>query len=227
MIINSLNKPGIYHKSKNIKNQDFVLSDENEKFCVIALADGVSSCKMSGEGAEISCKTLVKLFLERGNFFFNSDIHRYKREMSELILSYILSELAKKSDNIKEYSSTISSVIYNKENNKILCFNLGDGIIISNKCDKAEIIIKPYQNDDGCCVTTTVNAEFAFDIEIFDFASMDTIMILSDGAWKPIFENKNFSFIQNGISFSELNNYLDSIKCLDDYSYISITKGGF
>lgn len=222
MMINSLSGQGIYHKSHNIENQDFVLFGEDENFCAITLADGVSSCKYAREGAEIACEILCRLFLTKGDFFLSSDVLKYSQNISKIILSNILRELKKKPD-IKEYSSTIAGVLYDKNNDKMLCFNIGDGMIAGEKGGMHQVLIRPYQNENGCCVTTTLGAENVAEIKILDAEKIKSAIIFSDGAWKKIFSDKKFAFLNR---FEELDNYLNNANCIDDYSYISLSKGG-
>ena len=233
MIINSLSRPGTRHILNNIENQDFVSWGENENFLTAVLADGVSSCVHSSKGAKTACEVLNRIFLRKGDFFLNSDVRFYKKEISKMILSYILQEIEKISkgntgdiDGMKEYSSTIAGILYEKKSDKFLCFNVGDGMIVASNSDRGDyqVLLAPYQNEKGCCVTTTRGAENTAGLKIFHADNINSIIILSDGAWKKVFNDKNFSSLNN---FIELDNYLEKSNCNDDYSYIAMTRKEF
>ena len=56
----SFTKTGKYHLSNEINNQDAYATGSNERFDAIVLADGVSSCKKGGQGAEIAVEVVKK-----------------------------------------------------------------------------------------------------------------------------------------------------------------------
>ena len=225
-MIHSFSKAGSYHQSAGTKNQDFVFSGSLGNFSVIALADGVSSCRMARNGAEIACMSFTELMLKLGSKFFgNTD----RFSAAKMILAHIRGCLGRESGSpeISEYSSTIAGVLYDSEHSRILCFNLGDGMIAALSETGCRVLMRPYEYPEGCCSTTTLNAHKAAGLEIFSTGSENAVIIFSDGAWRQIYRDKRISLLNGGLKFSELDEYFAGSSCYDDCSYIALTlKGG-
>ena len=67
--IEHFTKIGTFHLNKKIENQDSFLHSSNERYDIISLADGVSSCVNSKIGSTIACETVNKMFLGCGSLF--------------------------------------------------------------------------------------------------------------------------------------------------------------
>lgn len=61
ILIKELCKAGKRHTEAGLDNQDVVMSAENDRYTVIALADGVSTCKESKKGAYTACGAIINL----------------------------------------------------------------------------------------------------------------------------------------------------------------------
>ena len=217
---------GTYHIKANGENEDVVCFDSDKGKNVISLADGVSTCKEAKKGAEITSKAITDLFLKKGSFFLESD----KEQVTEWALSHVLYELKQQADMdskaIEEYSSTISSVFVDEKAGKMLCFNLGDNIILATRSGKCHVLAMPENCSDGCSVTTTKNASNAATTKIIDSNKIDAVIICSDGAWKQMYrKNKMKPMVYDLLvkhQFDELKEYLRSQNHLDDCSFISM-----
>ena len=226
IIIKKFSKIGTYHSNNGVENQDVVLSGNTARFAVITLADGVSSCAKSQTGALIASKAITNLLLKKGDYFLEFE----KNKTADLAVSHILYELNQTAgeigDNTKEYSSTISSILYDKRTKKMLFFNLGDGMILSTANGRCSILSIPADSSEGCPVTTTKNVHLMVNTNVIDASEIDSVLICSDGAWKQMFK-KNLmrenvqKMVENG-DYNNLQTYLESQDIFDDCSFISM-----
>lgn len=226
MVIKGLSKMGVNHSRGMSENQDALCHAQNKKFCVASLADGVSTCMKAKCGADIASREITKLLLEKGDYFLELE----KEQVAELVLSHILCEVKKQAEDdacdIEDYSSTVTSVLVDKRKKRILCFNLGDGIIMVVGKGKCRVLATPADSSSGCCVTTTKNATAMVSIKLFNAEEAESIVICSDGAWKKMFDKNKlkpevFSMLANN-EYDRLKDFLVEQNCFDDYSFISL-----
>lgn len=225
-MISKLSHAGAYHNFDDRKKQDVVLFAENKRYSVISLADGVSSCEKAKTGAQIACEAVTDLLLQKGGYFMEFE----KEKITEFAISHILYEIRKKAKadswKTEDYSSTVASVLYDKETRKLLFLNLGDGIIIGTQKNVCRILAATQDSTFGCCVTTTKNAALVAKAGVLDSGSLDSVIICSDGAWKNMFSGGRFKPEVNRIlvsgQFDNLKEYLKLQNNFDDYSFISM-----
>lgn len=225
-MIYQLSNIGTRHSLSGEENQDVICFDKNNRYTVITLADGVSSCEKAREGAEIASRAITNLFLKKGDYFMDFS----KEQISDFAVSHIVYELTKEAKkngrSVEDYSSTIASVLYDKKKKRILFFNIGDGLIFASDNEKCRILAMPSDSSSGCGVTTTKNISAASTAEIIDAGTIETITICSDGAWKNMINgNRLKREVINMISvgkYDELKDYLEQRPSFDDYSIISL-----
>lgn len=225
-MVSLLSDIGTYHREMGGENQDVISKKEGERYSVISLADGVSTCSRAKTGAAIASAAVANLFFKNASFFLKFD----KRQIAEYTLSHILSELTQQAKTditeLSEYSSTIASVLYDHVTRKLLFFNLGDSIIIAVENGKCKIVSMPSNSMNGCCVTTTDGAIESIHTGVIEAASLDVIIICSDGAWHHMFDKNKLKPAVAAMlcdkAFNELANYLSAQRCYDDYSFISL-----
>lgn len=225
-MIKELSEMGANHSGESGENQDALCHAQNKDFCVISLADGVSACKEAKCGAEIASRAITNLLLKKGDYFLEFG----NEQIAELTLSHILFELKQRaendSQNLEDYSSTIASVLVDRKKNRILCFNLGDSIILAVGKGKCRVLAMPADSSSGCCVTTTKSAAKMVSVKIFDADAVESVVICSDGAWRQMFDKNKlkpevFSLLANN-EYDGLMDFLVGQNCLDDYSFISL-----
>ncbi|MCD8148081.1 MAG: protein phosphatase 2C domain-containing protein [Clostridiales bacterium] len=224
MLIKEVSETGAYHNGINGENQDFLSYAQNRNFSVISLADGVSTCKEARRGAEIASGAITDLFLKRGASFMKFEGDR----IAGFALSHILHELEQEStvasESIEEYSSTVASVLADKKNRKIMCFNLGDGIILGTGNERCRVLVMPDDSSNGCCVTTTRGASASATVKIIDIGSMESVLICSDGAWRLMYEKgklrEEAADLLKHNEFDGLKEFLARQNAYDDYSII-------
>jgi len=202
------------------------MSVENEKFAVIALADGVSTCKKAGDGATVACDAIVKLMSRRGDFFMEYD----PEKIPKMILDHILYEIKKVAgEKAEEYSSTVACVVADKERGKLFYFNLGDSMILAKEHGKIRMLAAPADSTAGCPVTTTANAELTAESGVRDLRNIESVAIFSDGAWDTFFERnsmkENVERMLDNSGYDAIAQFLEEQDTDDDYSFVSLQKG--
>lgn len=225
-MIKQLSQMGMHHAQTNGENQDALCYGKSKDLCVISLADGVSTCKEAKRGALIASQALTNLFLKKGDHFLEFE----KEQIADFAVSHILCELKQeilKSPNpVENFSSTVASVLVDRKHKRMLCFNLGDGMILGAVDGTCKILSMPGDSSSGCCVTTTRRAETMASVKLCDVDAMDSVVICSDGAWKEMFQRNRLkpevASMISGSEYDALKNYLIDQNCFDDYSFISL-----
>lgn len=201
-----------------------VNSGANRRYVVIALADGVSTCKESKKGAEIACNEIVKLMIKKAEYFFDYDTTK----IAKFVMEHITFELEKcailDSISINELSSTLTGIIYDKKKRRLLYVNLGDSLILATQNGMCKIISKPFDSTNGCPVTTTKNSCRVIDVNVIEDCSFDSFFIFSDGAWNTIVNGNDIleevkTYIINK-DYGILFDYIRNRECDDDYSFV-------
>lgn len=225
-MIKELSIRGKYHIDNNGENQDAICYGENVHFSVISLADGVSTCERAKCGAEIASNAMTSLLLKKGDYFFEFE----EEQIADFILSHIVYKLEKKAmeemKDISEYSSTIASVLVDKKNGRLLCFSVGDSMILAVGNGKCRMIATPSDSMQGCCVTTTKNAKAMTSVHIFSTEKLESVVICSDGAWRNMFSKSRLKpEVENMLVNNEyegLKDFLVLQKSFDDCSFVSL-----
>lgn len=217
---------GSNHNYENMKNQDAVLFRKKGEYCVIALADGVSSCKKAKIGAKITCRSVTDFLLEHAERLFCMN----EKDTTSVLLShviYCLNERAKKDNSrIEEYSSTLACVLFDRSNERMLYFSIGDSLITAVKDNSCYIVAMPSDSRNGCCVTTANNAVSMAETGIIDTENLYSVMICSDGAWHLMYRRSRMQpMIREMIlerRYNELKENLVNKERSDDCSFIIV-----
>lgn len=227
-MIYNYTKIGSFHQKKRLENQDSVLGIENEICSVVALADGVSSCREGKTGAEITCKALVNFLIKKGPYLMRFN----KNVIKTLVISSILNELRKvakeKMISIDDLSSTFAVIIYDKIAKKVMILSLGDSMVLGIKNNNVKVLIYPSDSREGCYVTTTRSADTVMKIMILRSDTFNEYKIFSDGAWKILFNNSAFNqnykkYNKNGnIENSSLVEFFTDYQNVDDCSFSAL-----
>lgn len=230
-LVNYFSVAGKHHEYKKENNQDAFLYRQEDEYFAMALADGVSACKYSKEGAMIVCEAVVYFLLKHSKRLFLMD----KAEISSSLLSDVLYHLRKVAENnnhdIDEYSSTLACVLYDSQSRKMLYFSIGDSLITANKSDDCYIVAMPSDSRNGCCVTTSFNAFSTAKVGIIDVESASSIMISSDGAWHLMYRrNRMYQNIKEIIlkhEYDKLKETLLEKEKFDDCSFVIMDLRAF
>ena len=222
-----ISETGLFHKRDGLVNEDHIMTGSTDRYRVIVLADGVSTCRCSGIGARIACEKTKDYLL--GNA---KDVFSYEEvTIAEYVLGLVnraICETAESDGNdICDYSSTLSAVLYDSETCKAIVFHLGDGLILLVNDNGCKVIGMPYDHSVGTPVTTTEGVCKMSIVRKIDTSDSSYILMFSDGAWDLIYTKGSLmkevmNFIING-EFDKLNDYLRNRVPEDDYSYIGMS----
>lgn len=179
---------GSYHKKNNEVNQDVIIMDETDDIMIATLCDGVSTCRYAREGAEIAGRSVSSFMAGKYQKLLKYDSRTIAVRMVNHICYDLRKEATAKKRNFEDYSSTISSVLYDRENCKLLCLNVGDAIIGGLTEEGIEIIGKPQSGHNGCYVSTTKEVEKVADVSILDAEKYKSVFICTDGMWKSFYD---------------------------------------
>ncbi len=224
-MINKFSELGTQHFN-GTTNEDVVCSGNNAARWVIALADGVTSCKMARKGAEIACRALTNLLLQKGDFFLDCE----KEKTAKHIIAHIEHELKQHATEnnklLSEYSSTIAGILLDKRSRRVMSISLGDSLIVYTEDRRCNMLSIPADSVEGCPTTTTINAWKLMEIQVMDANILDSVVICSDGAWHHMIKTnrlrQNIKTMIIDMKYEKLSEFLKMQNCRDDYSFISL-----
>lgn len=225
-MIAEYSKTGSRHNRQGLPNQDSIRTAADDRYTAVALADGVSTCSMARTGAEIAAEAATMYLRRNGPMLFEMS----EKGISGRILGQALENLeqqAEKDDlDVKEYSCTLSAALFDSQRRKMLCFNLGDALILGSDGNQCRVFAHPASTAEGCCTVTTKNAIREAETKILDCAGLKHVYIFSDGAWQLMAERNR---LKPAIRLSllsgnavEIRSYLDQAANEDDASFITI-----
>lgn len=218
-------KRGEYHKINKAKTEDVIRCRENERFSIIALSDGATSCKSSKAGATIVCNELIRFLLKNAEAFFEFS----KIKTAYLIIEQILYKLQlaalKANGELSDYSATLSFCCLDKKTDKLLLFNLGDGAVFELN-GKESVRIKPLLGPERIekiytPLITTKAAYKTAKVKIVDAKKNHSILLCSDGVLKVF--NKNIddnASLDFGGNYESLKEQIRTSDNFDDCSFV-------
>ena len=187
----TFSKTGKNHHFNGTENQDVVFINADRHMTFAAVADGVSSCANSRQGAEIACEILFQALKKELDYLFSLN----KKSIAFLVINLIRSEIEKRAGQAQEdafsFASTLSFVCIDKEKNKGMFFSVGNSDIAAvTKERKIESVCRTEAFRTGkCCATLTKHAYDHAVVEFFDPANLNAVFIGSDGAWNVMCKN--------------------------------------
>ncbi|MGN0534276.1 MAG: protein phosphatase 2C domain-containing protein [Eubacterium sp.] len=227
MNIIKFTKKGQFHRLNKMKNEDVIRCKENDRFSIIALADGASSCKNSKTGATVICREIVE-FLSKNALVF----YKYSgTKTAYLILEQLLYRLkliaVKQNEDLYSYAATLVFCCIDKVANKLLLFNLGDGAVFEYLGDEHKAvkpILPPKRIEKKYTpLVTSDNAYRVADVKIIDAKPNQSILICSDGTLKEfnsaIDENVELDVENN---CENLSRKINASNNFDDCSFVLI-----
>ena len=225
---------GKRHEQNGQGNQDVVKSGSNERFSVITLADGVSTCKKARKGAQIACRATKSLMLGNGEYIARCSSRDLAWNVVYNVNFELQKQAAKDQTEPEEYSSTLSSVLYDKRENTLTIFSVGDGIVFGVGKKGFRILAMPSDSREGTCVTTTRGAFRRAVARTIGRDGIDAVWICSDGAWREMFEygrmKREVAELIENKNFRGLMDLFKKRHSNDDMSFIALDvalmKGG-
>ncbi len=163
---------GISHKQNKTNCQDSVLVQENDKYIIAALADGLGSLKHSEIAADTVTHTVCELFL---NSNLPTDVYSSNTTQLKLrdeLIRRIQSQLENKSEemriSINDMNCTLVFVFVSKQNNCAIIGRLGDSAICIIK-ERGSIAINDSNSSaNGTNAILDRNANEYLDLQVFD-----------------------------------------------------------
>lgn len=217
---------GKRHRQARQEGQDAVAFREKGPVSVIALADGVSACKWSMQGAVCGAETAADLLLQKGEALLEAQ----DSECADFITTHVVyrqRQLARSQKHLEtEYASTLAAIYCDRKAEKLFYCSLGDSLILTVRQGRCQVLLLPPDASGGCCVTMTEHAERGMRTGVLDLSGEEAVFVFSDGAWEQLFEGGSLkadarTMIVNRW-YGDLRDYLHKQDCEDDYSFISI-----
>ncbi|MBS7528288.1 protein phosphatase 2C domain-containing protein [Fusibacter paucivorans] len=217
-------KIGRYHQRRNEENQDYTFKDENQRFYLIALADGASACSESALGAKIACNTVKDYLFLVGSEIFDWNESKIAFLINEQVFSKIKKYAETMDKPVDQFGSTLAFCFIDKMLHRVLMFNLGDGAIFLKK-DHQYSLISPPRNFgvNVSCLTTTEEAYKYTQVKIISAWVDVSFFICSDGFHHLLKGHKYSEAIQNAMlqnDYPLICKLIDRIEIEDDCSFI-------
>lgn len=224
MFIHAWSLRGSTHRKNNEPNQDSVSFNQTNRFSVVSAADGVGSCGSAYEGALLAARCATETLSENGAAAFSP----------ELLLDAVAETLKKQSKMtqkpLPDFSSTLASVVWDRQENKVFYLSLGDSLLltVSAASRKCRILSAPCDSTDGIPTTTHRNPAFYTQSGMLFADDIETVLILTDGAWRPMFSRMKMrkelqDAIENG-DFAYILSFLEKADVSDDASVAILSR---
>lgn len=209
------------HIKKGIKNQDAVAFRKNENIGVIALADGAGSRKFAEQGAKTASEAVADYVFKH----FHKLIQMEDHEIQNLLHSYVITNLLSFAEengekSIREFGSTL--LFAATDGDRYLVGHIGDGSILGFRGNEFMVISYPENgpNQYNTILTTSFQAKKHFRIKRGNTASVEGIMLLSDGMLPFLFNSAYSRRFKESIQKAILK--ASTELHTDDASYIMI-----
>lgn len=222
MLTQSWSLRGSRHRDNNVPNQDAVCLNQTERYEVAAIADGVSTCSASFEGALLAARCVADTLTESGEQAFSA----------QLLLDAVSDVLHQQSNMTKkplrDYSSTLAAAVWDKQENKLFYMSLGDSLLLTVSDSKCSVLAAPCDSTYGIPTTTHRHAFRFTQSKTLCTDGIDSVIILTDGAWKPLFyRTKMLENIQTAIengNYHLVRAFLENANVSDDATAVILKR---
>lgn len=222
MQIHSFSQCGAYHLSRGQENQDQLYSWETAAEAALVLADGASGCRKSREGARLACEAAGQILAWEGADFFRSPPRRLAYLLTEQIL-YQIEQNKAPEEPLQDYGSTLALAFLEKATGHAVLVNLGDGGILRLGTEKTVSLLPPGAYGGRPCLTTTIGAARAVEVQETRIGLGEGILLCSDGFLR-VLHRKNVSEAWRTRNWEQLDRALRRSTPADDCSYITLIR---
>lgn len=178
---------GAYHMQNQLPNQDRVRYVKTPFVEAVLLADGASSCRFGGEGAQRVLEAAAGLLQTQPGWFFSGA----EEELGRLLGLHLRSALKSSLTGgrlLSEYAATFCMAVRDREDGQLLAVNLGDGLIArfsEEAPEDAELLLPPERPRAGQPVLiTAADCGAHFRVRRFSASPKNTLLLASDGFWR-------------------------------------------
>lgn len=228
MRIDCYHKTGAYHETRGESCQDVVKYACIAGYDVIAIADGVTSCENSAEGAEIACRAFEDFISrEQGNVFEFPD-EKLAYLFMEHVMYFLETETGERGMNLQSYASTILGAAVERKSGRAFLLNLGDGTAFEVGTLGMKICVPPKRYRGCPCLTTTKDAYRLAEIRRAEIMVGEGLLLCTDG-FTDVYNSRNTirESLMESLSnyrWDELKKKLESINNMDDCSYVALIR---
>lgn len=173
----------------NTENQDAVLYEENDKIEFGAVADGVSSCRKSGDGARFAVELLRDILTKDCDYIFSLNEEKASYILADFLQRSLKEYAYKNGVKATEYSSTLSFTCRNKKTGRLMTFSLGDSRVYGVKNGSVICLDVCKLGASPSCSSMTEGAQECSSVAFFEDGDFDGYLIASDGAWRLMFSD--------------------------------------
>lgn len=197
---------------KKRENEDCVFVRETTEAVVCLISDGATESKHGKKGAEIACKAANDLLL-------NADFSEFdERKTAFLIWEEVFFQLKKEADSnnekVSDYACTLMFACLYKKENKLITYNIGNGLILVETDEKYICCSSSGQQSEAEILVPNKNAYEYAAINRFISCDVDSVFLCSDGAKDVMFSNN--------MSVKQLIDSAAKTEAEDDFSFIEI-----
>ena len=194
---------GTSHKKNGTPCQDVTNKFVTENSCTIVLADGAGSAPLSELGAEVTCKSIIRLFYHDFNELFEMDSLLVKTKIIHSVRTRLGIKAKKHNKDKHEFASTLLFVSI--KNNNFIAGHIGDGIIGAIDDKGTTIMLSEPENGEfanSTYFTTSDNYKCHLRLYRGDVDNFKSFFLMSDGAADCLYHKKAKVFAPAIQSFS-------------------------
>jgi len=219
----SLTEIGPNHIKLGVPNQDAIAFQIDEDDFVIAVSDGVGTCKKAEQGSEAAVRIIESFLLriKEGELAFEG----------QLLVKVLIEEWQNSLDgDLSDYCATVKTVL--KIGKKALILSLGDGFAaitsegmkVISPCDETS-----FTNETKCLGEKVVAGDFWTRMFDIDINTSYVVVVCTDGVANAIKQGDELTFveeIEKEIKSVHLENELsDFMNDISQYSFDDKTLG--
>lgn len=218
-----ITESGAFHKRQQEMSQDIVKVFENDRIEIVAVADGVSTCSRSRQGALIAVDETI-LFIRSQYDRITMLPDGWTATLVRRIQRKLLGRAALVRAAYEDYSTTLMVAVREKQDNKLFWFSIGDGLILLEKDNCFRIVSRYTGSGRGCPVITTKGIDTFIQEHTLHLSDNQSVLLMTDGAWEHLIPSRYISnTVQDeltGMDFKTISESIQSKNPEDDWSVV-------